>query len=329
MRYPVLLLTAIPLLWAQLAGATCSGSNILDALPDDERNRLEMAAAQQPFHQGNFWRATKDGQEVTLVGTYHLDDPRHDRVMEQITPWIAGAQTLLVEAGPQEEAALKAAVARDPSVFVLPDTTLPQMMPPDEWALLSDAMERRGVPGFMAAKFQPWYVTVMLALPPCMMTNVENAKGLDGRIIAAAEERDIPVKALEPYDTIFTLFADMEQADQISMIRSSLAMEDQAEDYLATLADSYFAEESRLIWELMRKISLELPGSTPDQVEADLEKMEQALIVRRNQSWIAVIEAAAAEGPVLAAFGALHLPGAQGIPALLQDRGWSVTRLPG
>ena len=33
------------------------------------------------------------------------------------------------------------------------------------------------------------------------------------------------------------------------MLVSTLAIEDQAEDYSATLADSYFAGESRLIWE--------------------------------------------------------------------------------
>jgi len=40
-----------------------------------------------------------------------------------------------------------------------------------------------------------------------------------------------------------------------------------------------------------------------------------------------VIEAALADGPVVAAFGALHLSGEDGVLALLQGAGFSLERL--
>ncbi|NEX47502.1 TraB/GumN family protein [Pseudotabrizicola algicola] len=322
-------LLASPLGFAHAATPSCNGTNLFSQMDAADRARLEQQAAAQPFHQGNYWRATKDGQQVTLVGTYHLSDPRHDKVMETVTPLLDGATTLLVEAGPEEEAALVSAVAQDPTLFVMPDTTLPTLMEPEDWAVLSEAMTRRGIPGFMAAKFQPWYITVLLAVPPCMMAEVQaqDRSGLDHRIIDAAKARGIPVQGLEAYDTIFNLFDSFSREDQISMLRASLAIEDQAEDYIATLADSYFAGESRLIWELMRDLSLQMPGYTPEQIEADMAKMEQALLVTRNQGWIPVIEAAAAQGPVVVAFGALHLPGDFGIPRLLEQQGWTLTPL--
>ncbi|MDO9641372.1 MAG: TraB/GumN family protein [Pseudotabrizicola sp.] len=323
----LLCLLAVPL--ALPAHAACNGTNLLSQMAPEDRSRLEQAAAQQPFYQGNLFHATKGDQQVTLVGTYHLGDPRHDQILATLTPHLDTATTLLVEAGPEEEAALMAAVAADPSLFIMPDTTLPELMEPAEWQALSTAMTRRGMPGFMAAKFQPWYISVLLAVPPCMMAEVQtqSSLGLDKMIIEAAIARDLPVQGLEPYDTVFTLFDTFSRDDQIAMLRASLAIEDQAEDYITTLADTFFAGESRLIWELMRDISLQMPGYTPEQVDADLAKMEQALLVTRNQSWIAVIESAAAKGPVLAAFGALHLPGQHGIPYLLQQQGWTVTRL--
>lgn len=325
-----ILLTLLCLLAAPVAlpaHAACNGTNLLAQMPAEDRSRLEQAAALQPFHQGNLFRATKGDQQITLVGTYHLGDPRHDQMLAAITPHLDTATTLLVEAGPEEEAALMAAVAQDPSLFIMQDSTLPELMEPAEWDALSTAMTRRGMPGFMAAKFQPWYISVLLAVPPCMMAEVQaqTSLGLDKLIIAAAEQRGIPVQGLEPHDTVFTLFDTFSRADQIAMLRASLAIEDQAEDYITTLADTYFAGESRLIWELMRDISLQMPGYTPEQVDADLARMEQALLITRNQNWIAVIEAAAARGPTLAAFGALHLPGQHGIPYLLEKQGWTVT----
>ena len=53
-----------------------------------------------------------------------------------------------------------------------------------------------------------------------------------------------------------------------------------------------------------------------------------ALMVQRNQDWIPVLTRAAADGPVLAAFGALHLSGDQGVLALLQAEGFTLERLP-
>ena len=310
------------------AQAECFGANILAEMPDADRTRLEQAAALHPYHQGNLWQATKGDMQITLVGTYHLADPRHDQMLARITPYLDMATTLLVEAGPDEEAAMKAQAARDPSVFIMPDTTLPTIMDPTDWATLSEALSRRGIPGFMAAKFQPWYVSVLLAIPPCMMATAQNQNGLDHLIMAEAESRNIPIRGLEPHDTVFKVFDTFSRDDQINMLRSSLAIEDRAEDYITTLADSYFAEDSRVIWELMRDMSLQLPGYTPEQVEADLARMEQALMITRNQSWIPVIEAAAANGPVIAAFGALHLPGDQGVPALLEKAGFTLKRLP-
>jgi len=52
------------------------------------------------------------------------------------------------------------------------------------------------------------------------------------------------------------------------------------------------------------------------------------LISARNRGWIGVIEAAAANGSVLAAFGALHLPGEDGVLALLDRAGWALSPLP-
>lgn len=321
----LLCLLAVPL--ALPAHAACNGTNLLTQMAPQDRTRLEQAAALQPFAQGNLFRATRGDQQITLVGTYHLGDPRHDQMLERVAPHLDTATTLLVEAGPEQEAELMAAVAADPTVFIMPDTTLPQLMEPAEWQTLSAAMTARGMPGFMAAKFQPWYISVLLAVPPCMMAEVQaqTSLGLDKMLIDAAESRGIPVQGLEPYDTVFTLFDTFSRDDQIAMLRASLAIEDQAEDYITTLADSYFAGESRLIWELMREMSLQMPGYTPEQVEADLAKMEQALMITRNRNWIPVIESAAANGPVLAAFGALHLPGQHGIPYLLQQQGWTVT----
>jgi uncharacterized protein YbaP (TraB family) len=138
----------------------------------------------------------------------------------------------------------------------------------------------------------------------------------------------MPVRALEPFDTIFTIFGAMSETEVVAMIDSTLAVEDRAEDYSATLADTYFAGTSRMIWEYMRDESRSLPGYTPERIEADFARMEELLMAARNRAWIPVLTEAAAKGPVFTAFGALHLSGEYGVLNLLQSEGFTLEELP-
>lgn len=324
-------MTALLMMFVVASGAQaeCAGINLIDTMPPEDQARLRGVASDVPFADGNFWRAAKDGQILHLMGTYHFDDPRHDATMAALDPIIAGASVVLVEAGPDEEAALMKRMADDPDIMLIKGPTLLERMAPADWDVLAAAMTERGIPPFMAAKFQPWYVAMMLAIPPCDIRamTAEGMNGLDKRVMTAAGAANTPIRALEPFDTVFRIFGQMTDDEQIAMIKSSMAFEDRMEDYSATLADAYFAQESRLIWEFTREQSYAMPGFTPDQVDAEFAKMEEVLMSGRNRGWIAVLEAAAANGPVMAAFGALHLSGNDGVLALLERNGWALERL--
>lgn len=309
--------------------AECIGNNLLDQIPTEARHQIETNAARAPFSTGNFWRARRGDEVVHLIGTYHLDDPRHAATLAALGPALASAQTLLVEAGPLEEEALQKRITQDPSVIINADgPTLPEIMAEADWQRLASAVAARGMPSFMAAKFKPWYVSILLGIPPCAFDVQTSPKGLDAMLVAEAKQQGLQVQALEPYDTVFQIFDQMDQQQQLDMILSSLAVEAQANDLAVTLADSYFAENSRLIWELSRYQTAQIPGYTPERADADMAVMEEAMMTTRNRAWIPVIEAAAVNGPVLVAFGALHMSGETGVLALLQDRGFALERLP-
>lgn len=308
--------------------AQCRGENLLQAMAEPDRTALMTRTHAVPFAQGNFWQATKDGLQITLIGTYHMEDARHAKTMDFLAPKLAAAKTLLVEAGPDELSALKDRIGKEPSLMIITEgPTLPEQLAPELWRKLSAAMEARGVPGFMAAKMQPWYLAMLLSVPPCALQAMGQDRGLDAQVIEAAEARNLPIKALEPYDTVFSIFDSLSKEDQLALITASLALEDRSEDLSVTMADSYFTEESRLIWELNRLQALGLEGYTPERVEHEFAVMEEAMMLRRNHAWIPVLTAAAKEGPVLAAFGALHLSGPDGVLALLQADGFTLERL--
>lgn len=325
-----LLATVMLALWSGAAGAVCTGSNLFDALAPETRAELRHRAAQVPFSEGIAWRAERGLERITLVGTFHFDDPRHAATLAALQPALAEAQALLVEAGPAEQAALQTAMSERLDLFFVPSgPTLPERMDEPDWQRLAAAMRARGVPAFMAAKFKPWYAAMTLSVSPCALAEVTAGQvGLDGQLIEAAEARGLPVLALEPYDAALTLFDLISDGDQIDLIRAALLTAEAADDYTATLADAYFAGETRLIWEFTRHDALANSGMAPAAVEAQLRLGEELLIERRNRAWLAPILAAAGRGTVLVAVGALHLPGEAGLLALLQAEGYTLARLP-
>ena len=327
LRFALACLVAV--LVAAPASAACRGSNLINTLAAETLAGLRAAADAAPFARGNLWRATRGDQVLHLIGTFHLDDPRHDALMARLAPLIDGASTVLVEAGPEEEAALQAALAADPSLVFLTDgPTLPETLAPATWDRLKDALRARSIPPFLGAKMRPAYLSMLLSLPPCaLISATEPHNGLDRRIIARSRAQGIPLRALEPFSVVFDIFSDMTLADQVALLDLSLALDAQSEDVFATLTDSYFAEDSRMIWEFSRWQALTLPGLDAAQVADDFALMEDRMMSDRNRAWIAVIEAALADGPALAAFGALHLSGEDGVLALLQRAGFTVERL--
>jgi uncharacterized protein YbaP (TraB family) len=320
---------ALALLLALPAHAeACHGQNLIAALPAADLAAL-TAKAEVPFAHGNLWQATREGQEIILAGTYHLNDPRFAPILALLTPHLAASTALLVEAGPLEEAALKAKVAKDPSLMLLTKgPTLPEQLSPEDWASLSVALRARGMPPMMAAKMQPWLLASMLEMPACMFPiTAANSEGLDKQLMTMATAKGIPIKALEPSDAILSIFGQFAPAQQLDMLMQTVATDAQSDDMATTLSDSYFSGESRLFWEFSALQMATLPGMTAEKAAAEMALVDRAMISSRNANWIAVLEAEAAKGPVLAAFGALHLPGDRGVLNLLAQRGWHLSPL--
>ena len=309
-----------------MAEAECVGRNLIAALTPAGRVALQAAVDAVPFAKGNLWHATKGPMHVTLIGTYHMDDPRHAAILAAIASDLTTAKALLVEAGPQEDAAMQAELAANPARLINHGPALPDSLTPADWTRLSAALTERGIPPDFAAQLQPWYVATLLAVPICQYGVMATARGLDRRLISLAMARGVPVMALEPYDTVLTLFDAVPAADQTDMLIETLSTTGPLEpDMQTTLADSYFAGDPRLFWEFSRQQALDLPGADPARIARQFALVEDVLMTRRNRAWAPVIEAQAARGHLIVAFGALHLSGETGVLNLLSQNGWRIS----
>lgn len=334
--------TVVAAMWAGLVSAGhaetaphCAGRDLMASLTPEQSVKIAQSVASAPYSTGVRWTATRGPARIEMIGTFHFDDPRHEGTVQSLRPILAEADALLVEAGPQEEAALQNALARDPSLMVDTDgPTLVERLGPDDWAAVTKAMGDRGMPPIMVAKLRPWYLSMMLGLSPCMLAQARAAGdigGLDHRLVAEAQAAGVPVRALEPWDTVFTLFSDLSDEDELDMIRATLPAAALADDYATTTIEAYFRGDIWAIWEFGRIDALARGDMDPAAVDRQMALAEDRMMARRNASWIEPLtraaDAAAVRGkPVVAAFGALHLPGTRGVLRLLEQDGWTITK---
>ena len=309
--------------------AQCAGNDLRDTLGPDEQARLEAALTDVPFPQGNHWKATREDATIHLIGTMHLADPRLEGPVERLQDTVESADLLLLEMTDEDEAALQQRLSTDPSILLMSDASLPDLLSDDQWATMSDALSARGLPPFMAARFQPWYVSVVLAVPPCAAITELSAGGMDARIEEIAKSAGIPRAALEDVNTIFDVFADQPRDVQVDMMLSALVDPVISEDLFATLLASYFDEAHAEGW-AVSAILAERYSPIDTSSAADIfATMEKELLIDRNRAWIPVLlDAAKSNDVVVAAFGAAHLPGENGILALLQSEGFTLEQLP-
>lgn len=320
----IALLLALP----AVVAAQCQGEDLRDTLTPDERASIDAAVAAIPYPEGNRWRAERGGEVLHLVGTIHMSDPRLDAPMERLQPLIGDADMVLLEMTPTEKAELSRAMRDDPTLMMLDGATLPELLPEEDWQLLSEKLGKRGIPSFMAAKMQPWYLMMMLSIPPCAMNQLAEGNGLDSRIQAAALEAGTPMRALEPFDAALRLLGSEPLEEQLGYLETALATAEQDDDGLATTIAAYFDERFSEFQE-MTPILMERTGLYTLEEARDLsDETTETILSRRNHAWIPVILQALdeTEGPVVAAFGAAHLGGEDGVLNLLAEEGFTLTR---
>ena len=317
-------LTALLLaLWPVAVWPACAGRDLLAAMKPDRRAETLARAAGVPYPEGNLWRAERNGAVVHLAGTLHVGDPRLGPVMARLSPLIEGAALVLVESTPEAQADLRATLATRPELaFLTGPQGLRDRLGAADAAAFDVAMTARGVHPSLADRYRPWLALATLSVPPCLLAAGTPAPGLDAQVIDHAARAGVPVAPIKAHRFAVHHLDALDEGDALELLRLSLRRDAVAEDLLHTMTEAYFAGRHRLAWEL--------PRSWPPQATdrpALHDRLEKALLRRRNRAWVRRIEDASPRGPLFVAVGAAHLSGHDGLLDLLARAGWRLRRL--
>jgi hypothetical protein len=161
-----------------------------------------------------------------------------------------------------------------------------------------------------------------------MYDMVSGGRGLDQMITQTAEAAGVPMQAVEPFTTLFDIFKNDSIDEQVDMLRVNMLSPAVQQQMFVAMLDRYFAEDVGRLWDLPRVAMPDIPGLDPTEAAAVFAEMQEALLDTRNRNWIPVIMAATqTHDNIVVAVGAAHLIGKDGVLQLMQNEGWTLTRV--
>jgi uncharacterized protein YbaP (TraB family) len=277
-------------------------SNVLVALAlalaacGASRPACEVAGPHEPHGAPFLWRVQRAGGPVLwLFGTFHNG---HARVPAAAKAALESAAHFASELGDTEvDPDRLRELARLPS-----GKGLDALLPASDWWDLRDAL--RGVIAEDALKrARPWF-----AMSQLTATRAPSPRpSMDVALASRARERAIPVDALETWDEqLAALDAAVKLPDLQQAIRARKTMRCSVERTLAAYAAGDLAAMGQL-----------LGGA-----------QSETLLAARNRRWLPRLERYLAAGGAFVAVGVSHMAGAQGLPAMLEQAGYTVERAP-
>jgi uncharacterized protein YbaP (TraB family) len=179
------------------------------------------------------------------------------------------------------------------------------------YARLQQRARELGMPTPLCAELRAWFCALALELHPLQQAGFSPTHGIDRRYYAIAREDGRPVVSLETPEFQIGLFAQMPEKMSKQMLAATL---DEATTQSQTPA------ELLRMWREGDLAALE-------QVVRDLRKRYPDLYARiladRTRAWVAPLaERLGQDTPMLVVVGAAHLPGADGLIALLKEQGF-------
>ncbi len=256
------------------------------------------------------WTGADGTREGWLFGTIHALPDNVEWRTDTLDAAIAGSALLVVEvAALDDSAALAEEFARYAAKF--PGRRLSARVPEAQHARLNAALSDAAMRAEQFHHTDTWAVALTLA-----RTNAvgSSANGVDRALIAqfAAEQ----TRELEGAARQLAIFDALAEADQLELLTAVLDERD---------AGTQGARQRLDDWRQGRLDALAKAGKATFLGDPELR---EALLSGRNRDWADQLSAMQdAAPPMMVAVGAAHLPGPDGLVAMLEARGQTLTRI--
>ena len=308
----IALLAVLPVLGCELWAPALEPLPTLELPPPEFRPGPELALSLDALERSALWLAKSPIGSFYLFGSAEIDpEGGYAAFGPTVEAAYAESQEIVHEIDLAAlEPARTIALLRRYGTLKSP-ATLQFRLEPETWALLERKFKESGRSSATVRSLQPWLVSFALANHASLARGRDPLPDIAERVQERAQRaqgsHEKPVVGLRTLESQFRMFAELPRSVQDSLLRSALEGPDSTEQQL---------------WDN--------PALLPALAATSDERMlyYEHLIYRRNEQMAERLFQIGIDGKVrFVAVGVLHLVGERGIPALLGQRGYRISRV--
>ena len=263
------------------------------------------------YDKGLLWKIEKPGAVPSYIfGTIHLEDERVTALPEVVSKTLNQSRSFTMEILPSPQDDQTAAMA-----MVFTDgKNLKQVLGDSLFKEVASVAQKSGMTEAGIMAFKPWAMMMILSFPP-----PKTGIFLDKKLLEMARTQNKSLHALETMKEQLSIFNNASMDEQIHMLRETIKEHDSFTQEIEAMTKAYLARDLQTLLAISNdKIK---PG---DRVA---EKFMKKLTVDRNHRMVNRMLPRLGDGNAFIAFGALHLPGNEGVLQLLENKGFKVSLL--
>ncbi len=265
--------------------------------------------------RGFLWRVTKDGRSSYLYGTIHVSKLEWALPGPQLIQAIRQSDSIALELNPLDPQAMH---QLSQGMLDTPAKPLPQAL----GARFARQAQVSCVPVAQLAPLRPEFQIVTLTVMALMKQGLSPAYGADLVLAGVASSSKKSVEAIESVEDQLRLMRLSSREEALAALDEGLVqLEDgTAQVLLAKLAQSWADSD----YPTMSSYTSWCKCLNTAKERADLKR----LLDDRNPAMAARIDTLHGDGRrIFAAVGALHMVGPEGLPALMERRGYTVQKV--
>ena len=181
--------------------------------------------------------------------------------------------------------------------------------------LLAEIAGRYGLAPAQLQQLRPWMVSVTLSMLELQTKGFDPAKGVD-KVLAEVSSDNIE-RAFESYEDQFQIFATLSEEAEAAFLRTTMEQLRDTPDAIDGIIAAWTVGDVKRLDTLLNH-----------EVFVANTDLFEAVITKRNVAWVDTLtDVLEGEEDGVVVVGAAHLVGDVGVPALLEQAGYSVKRI--
>ena len=279
-------------------------------------NSFGQILTEEKLQNALLWRVTGGELEQPsyVFGTIHLIGKEDFHLSDPTREAFSKSEQVAFEIDLEDMTDFSKMMPLLMNAFMKNDTTLSDLLSPDEYQLVEQHFKSLGLPLFFLQKIKPMFLSAFGSESMFGTEgDSESVVSYEFELLKIAQAEQKEVKGLETAEFQMSMFDSIPYKVQAQMLLETIRSGEGDQQEFQKMVDLYKSQDIEGMQTLMK------------EDKDGIGNYEEMLLVNRNKNWIPIMEEMMADRPTFFAVGAGHLGGQWGIVKILQSKGYELT----